>query len=213
MASQILIVPSAALLASRMAFDAYGSTDLFAVGVFALSLVVAYALGGFSNFFLRRPFVSDAVFSLILMVTIAFVAINFFTKEGTPQAFATGVDWRLVPAGVLILFALWILAGLALTCSTRLDMIPTLAICSALFLLGIMSDYLFGRPADQGAWWASALYTVTPNWQLFWLADALDTGKSTFHWGYVGKAFGYVVGYVGAILAIGIMLFEERELS
>ena len=25
-----------------------------------------------------------------------------------------------------------------------------------------------------GAWWASALYTVTPNWQLFWLADALE---------------------------------------
>src|SRR6185295_6531928 len=46
----------AALLASRMAFDAYGSTDLFAVGIFALSLVIAYALGGFSNYFLRRPF-------------------------------------------------------------------------------------------------------------------------------------------------------------
>src|SRR4030088_1268367 len=51
-----------ALLASRMAFDAYGSTDLFAVGVFALSFIVAYLLAGFSNFFLRRPFVSDAVF-------------------------------------------------------------------------------------------------------------------------------------------------------
>src|SRR6476659_478723 len=30
----------AALVASRMAFDAYGSTDLFAVGVFQLSLVI-----------------------------------------------------------------------------------------------------------------------------------------------------------------------------
>src|SRR6516165_6160064 len=29
----------AALLASRMAFDAYGSTDLFAVGIFALGMV------------------------------------------------------------------------------------------------------------------------------------------------------------------------------
>ena len=58
------------------------------------------------------------------------------------------MDWRLVPAAVLILFALWILAGLALACSTRLDMIPTLAICSAFFLLGIMSDYLFGRRAE-----------------------------------------------------------------
>src|SRR5262252_2910938 len=65
----------AALLASRMAFDAYGSTDLFAVRLFALALVVAYLLGGFSNFFLRRPFVSDAVLYVILMVTIAFVVI------------------------------------------------------------------------------------------------------------------------------------------
>ncbi len=52
----------AALMASRMAFDAYGSTDLAALGIFAGGVVLAYALGGFSNFFLRRPFVSDAVF-------------------------------------------------------------------------------------------------------------------------------------------------------
>jgi ABC-type transport system involved in multi-copper enzyme maturation permease subunit len=273
----------AALLASRMAFDAYGSTDLFAVGIFVLGLVVAYVMGGFSNFFLRRPFVSDAVLSLVLMVTVAFVVINFYTKEGKPQAFATGVDWRLIPAGVLILFALWILASVALACSTRLDMIPTLAVCSALFLLGIMSDYLFGRRADPvwrydlkaelsssrwsptqkallneviakydenkngmlefkeretisaqdrqrlvqagmgGRWWASVLYTVTPNWQLFWLADMMDADlvdklgqpikQAPFHWSYVGKAFGYVVGYVGAALAIAVVLFEERELS
>ena len=175
------------------------------------------------------------------------------------------MDWRLIPAAVLILFALWILAALALACSTRFDMIPTLAICSALFLLGIMSDYLFGRRAEPvwqydikqeansrrwsdsqrtllrqivekydkdrngtlgarragkhqrggpdqgwprrawaGSWWASVLYTVTPNWQLFWLADVLETGKSTFHWGYVGKAFAYVVAYVGAALALAV---------
>ena len=76
-----------------------------------------------------------------------------------------------------------------------------------------MSDYLFGQRAEAGHWWASTLYTVIPNWQLFWLADALDTGKSTFHWDYVAKAFGYTVGYAGAALAVGTALFEERELS
>src|SRR5689334_22672163 len=70
----------AALLASRMAFDAYGSTDLFAVGIFALGLVLAYGLAGFSNFFLRRPFVSDAVFCTLGMITVAFVVINFYNK-------------------------------------------------------------------------------------------------------------------------------------
>ena len=261
------------LLCSRMAFDAYGSTDLFAVGIFLLAVVLAYLLGGFSNYFLRRPFVSDAVFCLVLMVSLAFVVISFYNKDGHPQPFATGVDWRLLPAALLVLFALWILAGLALACSTRLDVIPTLAICSGLFLLGLMSDYLFGQRAapvwrydfkqelvnprwgesqknllrelaakydrnhdDQlqpaelaaiseadkarmahagmgGSWWASVLYSATPNWQLFWLADALDSGKSTFQWGYVGKAFGYAVGYIGAALAVAVMLFEERELS
>src|SRR5882672_2797707 len=261
------------LLASRMAFDAYGSTDLFAVGIFALSLVIAYLLGGFSNFFLRRPFVSDAVFGLMVMVSIAFVIISFFTKQAKPQPFATGVDWRLIPAATLILFALWILAALALACSTRLDTIPTLAICCAFFLLGVMSDYLFGRRAEPvwrfdlkqelsssrwqanqkallkeiiekydkdrsgnlepkeldtltsedktrllrarmgGSWWASVLYTLTPNWQLFWIADAVEMEKTTFHWGYVGKALVYVLGYVGATLTIAILLFEHRELS
>src|SRR5438093_1459219 len=168
-----------ALLASRMAFDAYGSTDLFALGIFALGLVVAYLAGGFSNFFLRRPFVSDAVFSVIVMVTVAFVVINFYTKDLKPQPFATGVDWRLVPAALLILFALWILAGLALACSTRLDMIPTLAICSAFFMLGLMSDYIYsqlgGKLQGGGPWWATGLYAVTANWQLLWLADPLGT--------------------------------------
>jgi ABC-type transport system involved in multi-copper enzyme maturation permease subunit len=127
------------------------------------------------------------------------------------------VNWNLLPAGILILFALWILAALALACSTRLDTIPTLAVCSAFFLIGLMSDYFFsqsgGKIGGGGPWWASTLYTVIPNWQLFWLADAIETGKSTFQWSYVGKAFVYVVGYAGAALAIGTALFEERELS
>lgn len=201
------------LLASRMAFDAYGSTDLFALGLFLLALVVAYLIGGFSNFFLRRPFVSDAVFGVVVMVTIAFIVINFFNKEGKPQAFATGVDWQLIPAGILVLFAVWILAGLALACSTRWDIIPTLAICTAFFLIGLMSDYLFGRKAAAGSWWASVIYAIMPNWQLFWLADALGTSKAVFHWSYVGKAFLYMAGYVGAVLAVAVALFEERELS
>lgn len=203
----------AALIASRMTFDTYSSTDLAAVGIFFGGVVLAYALAGFSNFFLRRPFVSDAVFALLLMVTVAaFVIFQFTTHKQSTYDIAF-VDWRLVPAAVLILFALWILAALALACSTRFDMIPTLAICSALFLVGLMSDYLFGRPAERGVWWGSVLYTLVPNWQNFWLADALDSGKSTFHWGYVAKAFAYMAGYVGAALAVAVTLFEDRELS
>jgi hypothetical protein len=203
----------AALIASRMTFDAYGETDVAAVLIFGSGMVVAYLLGGFSNFFLRRPFVSDAVFALVITVTLAGAAIVLFTKQTQTIGTMSHVDWRMVPAAVLILFALWILAALALAASTRLDTIPTLAICSAFFLVGLMSDYLFGRPAAQGSWWGTVLYTVIPNWQNFWLADALDSGQSTFHWGYVSKAFIYAACYIGATLAVAVTLFEERELS
>jgi len=205
------------LLASRMAFDAYGKTDVAALGIFGAGVVLAYALAGFSNFFLRRTFVSDAVFALVLLATLAAFVIFQFTNQMESLGTAGLVNWNLVPAGILILFALWILAALALACSTRLDTIPTLAICSAFFLIGLMSDYFYslagGTIGGGGPWWASALYTALPNWQLFWLADAVDMGKSTFQWAYVGKAFVYVVAYAGAALAIGTALFEERELS
>jgi ABC-type transport system involved in multi-copper enzyme maturation permease subunit len=201
------------LIASRMAFDAYGKTDLPAIEIFAAGIGIAYALAGFGNFFLRRPFVSNAVLGMVVLATLAAFVIFQFTTQQESMNTPAHVDWRLVPAGILILFALWILAAVAIACSTRLDTIPTLAICSGIFLVGLMSDYFFGKRAEAGEWWASALYSVIPNWQLFWLADALDMGKSTFQWGYVGKALVYVVGYAGAALAVGAALFEERELS
>jgi ABC-type transport system involved in multi-copper enzyme maturation permease subunit len=201
------------ITASWMAFDAYGKTDVAAIAIFAGGIAVAYALAGFSNFFLRRPFVSDAVFAMVVMVTIATFIIFQFTTQNQSLGQRAEVDWRLIPAGILILFAFWIFAAVALACSTRLDMIATLAVCSAIFIIGLMSDYLFGLRAASGNWWASTLYSIVPNWQLFWLADALETGKSTFQWAYVGKAFGYMVLYAGAALAVAVALFDERELS
>jgi hypothetical protein len=261
-----------ALTASRMAFDAYGEADLQSLGMFFGALALAYALAGFTNYFLRRPFVPDAVLAVVVATTLAFVIVGLLTTRELPFQEKAQVDWRLLPAAILILFALWVLAGLALACATRLDMIPTLAVCSAVFLLGLMSDYLFGRLANPvwladlrveaenprrteeqkallkeisekydrdrtgwlnvaeqdalpaaekdrlraaglgGHWWASVLYTVLPNWQLFWLADVLE-GTNQIPWSYVGKAFGYVVGYLGAALALGLVLFEHRELS
>ena len=201
------------MTASWMAFDAYGKTNLTDIGIFTGAIVIAYALAGFSNYFLRRPFVSDAVFAMVVMVTLAAFAIFQFTVQMQSVGEHAAVDWRLVPAGLLVLLAFWIFSAVALACSTRLDMIATLAVCSAVFLVGLMSDYLFGLPAAKGSWWASALYSIVPNWQLFWLADALETGKSTFQWAYVGKAFGYAIFYAGAALAVAVALFDDRELS
>ena len=202
----------AALLASRMAFDAYGSPDNLGMMIFYLSIALAYLFGGLSNFFLRRPFVSDTVFLKVLLVSLAFVIINFINKDGQFQKFGENVDWRMVPASILILFALLIIAGIAIACSTRLEMLPTMAACSGFFLFGLFSDYLFGEPASKGAIWANILYAILPNWQHFWVADALEPGKS-IPWGYIWNAGLYFVGYSSAIIILAICFFENRELS
>jgi len=202
----------ACLLSSRMAYDAYGSTDWLALGIFCGGIALAFGIGGFSNYFLRRPFVSDAVFSACAMGTLTFVLINFLSKKGTVQSFGEGIDWRMAQAGLLILFALWILAALALVCSTRLEIISTLAICSAFFLLGLMSDYLFSTRADSGSWWAKVFYTIMPNWQLLWVANALEEGKS-IPWSYIWKACGYTAAYVAAVVCVALCLFQDRELT
>ena len=118
------------LLASRMSFDVYGSPDTIALKIFYGAVLLAFVLAGFSNYFARRPFVADAVLLLVTTITLAFIVINFVDKDGKFQAFGKSIDWRVVPSGILIMMALFLLAAIALACSTRLEMIPTLAICT-----------------------------------------------------------------------------------
>lgn len=266
----------AALMASKLAFTSYGEPNLPALAIFAGAMLLGFAVGGFNNFFLGRPFVSDSVFALTVTLTLALFAIDLAIESRFQfaEGYESRIDPRLIPAVLLILFALWMLAGLAIACATRLDLIPTLAVCSALFVLGLMSDYLFGRraepawrtfstrvdelkslpwSADQqrlltevverhdanrsgrlepeeaarlsdlergqlkaaglgGSFWARLVYTVVPNWQLFWMADALQ-GTRAIPWEYVVRALGYAACYLAAALALALFLFENRELS
>src|SRR3954467_6971394 len=87
------------LLASRMAFDAYGKTDIPALICFGIGIALAYGLAGFSNFFLRPSFVSDGVFGLVIFSTVAvFVIFNFAHQQQSLGTAAT-VNWNLLPAG------------------------------------------------------------------------------------------------------------------
>ena len=201
----------AALLAGRMAFDAYGSPDWLAVSIFMGALGLAFLAAAASNYFAHRPFTSDAVLAVSGSTIIAFGVINFFNRAGEFQRFGTDMDWRLVPAVVLIFLALVVLAAIALACSTRLEMVATLIICSGVFLIGLMSDYFFGRAAMHGSFVAETLHTMVPNWQIFWMADAL-ADKKTIPWSYVANTAAYVAGHLIVALSVALALFEDREL-
>lgn len=205
---------TAALLASRIAFDAYGDADRSALGLYFGAVLAAYLLGGFLNYFLRRPFVSDAVWAVVGFCSLVVFGLLKFTNHERMFDGNQNADWRLVPAVLLILFALWVLAALALACSTRLDVIPTLAICCTFFFLGLISDYFFGRPAAEGVLWAKVLYAIVPNWSQFWVADALEgTQTAATIWQFVPKAAIYLTTSLITWLAAALVLFEDRELN
>lgn len=205
----------ATLLASRGAYDAYGNADLVGIGLFFGGVTFAYAIGAFTNYFHHRNYTADTVFALVFNMTAVFILLTFFIelRQGGSDALAK-VDWRILPAGTLILIALFILAGIALACSTRLDTVPSLVICTLLFLFGLTSDYFFGRAAANGAWWGTIGHSLLPNWQLFWITDAIE-GDRTIEgiWTYVGKSTGYMAGYLGAALVTAYCLFDDRDLN
>ena len=204
----------ACLFASRMAYDAYGDADIFSFSLFCLGgILTSHVLGGFLNYFMQMRFVITTVIAQVVLTTSMF-AILLATEAETTGASQTPreVDWRLIPATVLLLFAVLILTALALACSTRMELLPTLTVCSGVLFLGLMSDWLFLERSQDGTLWASFFYTIIPNWQNFWLADILST-KELIPVKYLGQAFGYLIGYVGATLMVALWLFEDRELN
>jgi hypothetical protein len=102
-----------------------------------------------------------------------------------------------------------VLAAIALALITRLDLVPTLAVCTVIFLAGLMTDYLLGHAAKT-SYLAAFAYNLIPNWEHFWLADAL-AGDGTIPWLYVGRVTVYAIFYLIGTLSLGMLSFRNVE--
>lgn len=199
----IATVLSARTAAGNFIYDWWGSGPLLA------AIVLALAAGGLQNYLLRRPFVSRAFGALLVALPAAFAVSGFLDDEGRRAAFGVALPLAIVPATALLALAIVVLSGVAVSLATRLDVVPTLAVCSTVFLVGLMADYLLGRPAQDSRVF-SALYHLVPNFQHFWAADALVRGS--IPWSYVGHAGLYAALYLAGILSAGILAFRHMEL-
>jgi len=157
---------SARTVAQPYIYDWWGAVPLLAAPP------LAFALAGLQNYFTRRPFCSTAFRLLFLLLAAAFLLSAGIGPDSHWTATGAVFEWRIVPAVALVAVAILLLAGVAASLATRLDLVPTLAVSSAVFLAGLMSDYLFGRAAAVNRM-AAALYAILPNFQHFWTADAL----------------------------------------
>lgn len=163
------------------------------------------------NYRLKRPFASTAFIMLLFFLSLILVFSGLFERTGGWMPYDFRVQWRIVPVSILITMALVVLSAIAVTISTRLDMAPTLVICGTVLLIGLMSDYIFGRLAPGSGVFAF-LYAVIPNWQHFWTADAL-TADGTVPLKYIVNAGLYAALYSFSILCIGMLSFRHAEMK
>jgi hypothetical protein len=205
------VAAPASMIAMRSAAPSY-AIDWPVILPLLAAIPVAFAAAAAVNYLTRRPFVSDAIGLLAVAVFLAFVVAGLQPKEGEAAArFGAFFTWTLLPVNVLIAMALLLLAAIALALATRLDVVPTVTLCSVVFLVGLMSDYLFGRHAATSRV-AAALYAVLPNWQHFWVVDALHLDVRVPA-AYLAKAGAYAGLYLIGILALAIFSFRSTEVK
>ncbi len=178
------------------------------IGFASLGVVLLTAM--FGNLLFGWTFVAAAVWSAMLAMTVAMGLIAFIGKGWTVVPFAQDIRPELLVGIGLMFMAVIVLTATAVAASTRLGQILTLLICAAVFALGSMHPFLFGRHQDilvlRGLGW------VAPNLTYFYPLDALTEGKS-IPAVYVAEALLYCIAYTGALLAAGVALFQTRQLE
>lgn len=178
------------------------------ISAFPLALLCAAAI----NYWLRRPFVSTAYLIMLAFIGIVFFSWGFVPGENAEgTGFGAGYRLDMIPVSVLITFAIVVLVAMAVSLATSMDAVPTLSLCGTVFLVGLMSDYLFGRFAGH-SWIANVFYHLIPNWQHFWVTDALRN-EVPVPWSYVGEAGLYATVYIAGILIMGLTLFRRMEMK
>ena len=196
-------------------------------GFSGLALVLLTALGG--NFLFGWSFVSAATWSAMGLLSLAMGLIAFIGKEWTLVPFGQDIRGQLLVGVALMFMAVLILAAVAVAASARLGQVMTLLACFAIFFLGSMHPYLFGRHQPPAAPMLDAmgreipqttqaipalrvLGWLLPNLTYFYALDALTMDKP-IPAAYVLQGGLYCLLYVGAVLAVGIALFHGRELE
>jgi ABC-2 type transport system permease protein len=192
----------------EMASDTHDWPVILAAGV---SIVAAFLLTAFLNYSYDWNFPSTAVITIAIFGTCGLIVLSLFDKEWNFNPGDNHIEMFDINAAVLLLLAVTILVALAVMFSTRFNVVLTLTFCVGAFLMGLISDFVFARNADEHLW-AKIGEIVTPNLQVFWISDAIYEG-SAIPAIYIVHSAVYSVFYAGAILLLAIAFFQKRQVG
>jgi ABC-type Na+ efflux pump permease subunit len=188
--------------------DTHDWTVLGAAGVGVAFVVLLSAL---FNYIYDWKFSSTAMVLTALFATVTIIFLAFIDRNWKFNPKDNGINAVDVYGAVLLLLAALIVVALAVALSSRFNIVVTLSICIGIFLLGLVSDYVFGRFAEAHLW-AKAGRFIVPNLQVFWISDAIYEG-SKVPVKYILTSASYAFCYTTAILALAVALFQRRQVG
>lgn len=121
---------------------------------------------------------------------------------------------EIMKASVLLFVAVALLGAIAVASSTRMGVMGTFVTSLLALIVGLSSDQVL-RPLTMGEdahTWAILAYRILPNFQAFWMVDALSENL-IIPWAYIVSAMGYGLLYILAMLFVGMGFFETREVG
>lgn len=234
-----------------------------------LAMVLATAVAIWCNYFYGWVFSSTILSLGMPLMALAYLFSLMFRFDFAWQPMSTNFNGNIWLAIISLMSAIFVLCAIAIAASTRLGQMMTLCVTIGVFLLGMLSDWLFARPMNdmEDRWLDRAviagetreeqrvqravtiggearqaaepetvhvplvpltefsedaelptyyvlgfLYSVTPNFQVLWLADAV-TQERPIPPTYVGRALAYSGFCMLGGLAVGTMLFQRREVG
>lgn len=189
------------------ATDYHDMTVLVAAGAI---IGVSMLLTSFLNYSYDWKFSSTAIVSIAILATLGILFLALIDRDWKFNPAQNSIALFDIYASILILIAIIVLVALAIMFSTRFNIILTLICCVGVFLLGLISDYAFGRFA-QTHLWAKIGRILVPNLQTFWISDAIyeDSSQMTVH--YIVTSASYGLCYAAAVLLVAIAMFQSRE--
>jgi len=117
--------------------------------------VVAFGLGaGFiglgaaiwCNYFYGKVFSSTVICIMTPLAGLAYVFSLLFDHDFNPQPITTDFKGDLWLGLISLIVAILVLTAIAIAASARLGQVMTLCVTLGMLMLGLLSDWLFGRP-------------------------------------------------------------------
>lgn len=192
-------------------FAASDTHDWPVIAAASVAVIIALLLTAFLNYSYDWNFPATAVTVIAITGTAALAFLAFVSKNWEFAPAENKIEIFDINASILLLLAVLVLVSIAVMFSTRFNVVLTLLFCVGAFLIGLISDFVFVRNADEHLW-AKVGAIITPNLQVFWISDAIYEG-SVIPADYILSSAYYAALYIAAILLLAIAMFQNRQVG